>query len=76
MSLANDIDTTHAELRQALQHVVEAQFRVVQIAAQGNLAFIAALEALARTIAAPRYLTHDAEGNLVGVSSPPPQQSQ
>ena len=71
MSLTSDTNHAHDQLKDAIGGLIEAQFRVLQVTQQGNLAFTAALEALTQALSAPRQLITDASGNPVAVTTQP-----
>lgn len=67
--LTDDTNAAADQLSQAIRGLVQAQIDVLQVAQQGNAAFVAALDALTTAVAAPRRLIEDANGNPIGVTS-------
>ena len=68
MSVIEQVNGVHSNIKEAMQSLVQAQMQVLQVSQQGNQAFAAALMQLADAIAAPRQLVTDSTGRPVGVT--------
>lgn len=75
MSLKNASNLSH-NMENSLRAFVQAQFQTIQMLQQSNQAYIAAFDALARAIAAPRRLITDEQGRPIGTEPIPLQPNQ
>lgn len=66
MAYTDDISNSQDDLAKAFHGLIDAQYAFLQIAQQGNLACIAALQAVAQAASAPRRLITDDAGRPIG----------